>query len=492
MPRPAVALCCALLVVLAGCAAPVADRAPVENGDGPTGANETESSTGEDDERAIEDDERTIEDETVDGLDVRGGSLPFDENRTFDRVRTLLGVEMDPPIVYVEDPGTGPRAVHRDPSSFFAVMGLALPDADDANGELDVGGVASPLQAVYVIPDEDAAPSEVERVLVHELVHAAQFQEDVPRRIVAKIPARHVDTTDGRLTYASLVEGSATYGSSAYTERFADGIDPEDEVLARLYADASPGTRLAWGPYHHGARYIDDRVDAPDDHWAVYDDPPVTMRQVLHGEAGSDRELDGFAVGADADGAWEPTETDVMGEFVVRTILETRLPTDRSADAAAGWEYDGQARFSSDDTSLDGYAWAVRFEDDENASEYEAALADYLEARADSIEVDGEAVDAASTDDRGNATWYADEYAFEVATVDDRTVALTAGAEAFVDRASVESADEGVRVVFAEDETTVSAASYGSGDPERTEGTAAPSIADEAVAPTGHDRLPIA
>lgn len=418
------------VVCLAGCAAPVANHEPT-----PTETAERGATADEPDE--------------TEGVDVRGGSLPFDGNRTYERIQAVLGTSFEPPVVYVEEPAGSSTDVYRNPASFLAVMGVGLPDPADSRDDLGVGGLTNQFGTVYVLPAEDAASGDIEATLAHEFVHVAQFERGVPRQARAEIPVEHRDTTDGMLAHRSTIEGAATYSASAYVERYDLGVAPEDAVLEDLYPNASSGTRMIWGPYFHGSRYVDERADSPADHWSVYDDPPVTMREVLHGGQASTTALEPFDVRVDsADANWESRGRDVMGEFVLRQVLGTELSDDRSADGAAGWEYDRRVDFANAEAPIDGYAWTIRFTDGANATAAEDALAAYLDSRAETATVAGRSVDGAVDDgNRTRAVWRTDEYAYSLVAVDERTVTVLAGAEAFVESATVESSDGAVRVV---------------------------------------------
>ncbi|WP_254809132.1 hypothetical protein [Natronosalvus amylolyticus] len=424
----------ALVVVLAGCAAPVADLQDTGNDDG----------GGE-----YEDPTLTVE-----------GELPVDANRTLERVETLLEVEIYPPTVYVEEPFRTNGPIGQESSSFYTVMGVGAFDPDDVDGQLRVGGVASAMQAVYILPGENATAPEIEQVLVHEFVHTAQYQQHAPQRILESMPPGHAGTTDGTLALTSLLEGGAVYVSSAYTERYDQPVASEREVLSELYPNASPGTKLAWGPYYHGDRYVDAAVDSPATHWSVYDEPPVTMARVLSGGTGnashSGDPLPTFDLDIETTNTtWQADHgvTDVMGEFVLRTVLETELSTATSADAAAGWQYDQLVPVATPGASgTDGYTWAITFADEANATTFESATVKYLENRSETAVIDGEPVGAfenSTVSDRRNATWLTDEYAFAIDRPDDRTVVLFAGNESFVDlEASTVTDEAGVSVTL--------------------------------------------
>ncbi|WP_255193834.1 hypothetical protein [Natronobeatus ordinarius] len=480
MRRASLSLVLAFLVVLAGCGAPVADSADVDEPDvradgaaadaEPTADGNSEQGSDDDRDERAEDEADELDDSSA-GLEVRGGELPFDENRTFERVQELLEVELRPPVVYVQEPLGTPRGVERNPSSFYAVMNVSLPDPDDTGDELGVGGVASAMNAVYVMPGDDADPAEVERVLVHELVHAAQFQQRVPQAFHDSVPSAHQGTTDADLASVSVMEAGAVYGSTAYTDAYDADVEPEGALLERLYPDASPGTKLVWGPYYYGYQYVDERYDSPAEHWALYEDPPVTMRAVMAGDRGSETELEPFGVRlAAGDTNWRLADTDTKGAFVTKQVLGTELEAAESRDVTSAWAYDRLVRASHDDVDLDGYAWSIRFETAEDAEAFDAAVTDYLDSRATSVTVDGESIDGdVPVAERETATWYADGYAYGLSSVDDRTVAILAGPDAFVESAAVESAGRSdVRVVV---------------DPDRDE--RASSVAAPAVEPDG-------
>ena len=463
MMRGTVPIALAVLVVLAGCAAPVADppgsSSPKAVGTESTVAHADVGGTPVTDrDDAAVDGEETADPEydgpSTTGLEVRGGDLPFEENRTFERVQDLLEVELRSPVVYVEEPLSTPRGVERNPSSFYAVMNVSLPDPDDAGDELGVGGAASPMNAVYVMPDDEADPEEIERVLVHELVHAAQFQERIPQAFEAAVPTAHRGTTDADLTYVSVMEAGAVYGSSAYTAAADVDVDPEGAVLERRYPEAAPGTRLVWGPYYYGYQYVDDRYDSAAAHWEMYDDPPVTMQGVMTGAPGSETDLEPFdARLAAGDTEWSLTEADTKGAFVAKLVLGTELETSESRAVVSGWEYDRLLRADHEGEDGDGYAWSLRFDRPDDAEAFEAAAVDYLEARATDTEVDGESIDGdVSTEVAPAVTWHAEDNAYALSSVDDRTVTILAGSEAFVEAATVEPAGSSdVRVVVDSD-----------------------------------------
>ncbi|RXK49195.1 hypothetical protein [Halorientalis pallida] len=355
---------------------------------------------------------------------VVNGDLPVRPGPAFARVRHLLDASTGPPIVEVRDQPTREGGLRPEAGEFESLLGIEAP-RPAAESEIRVGGATTPDQTVYVAPG-DASASRVERTLAHEFVHVVQFDRDVVSRLPDRLPSGRADTTDGEYVVRSLVEGAATYVSTRYTRRYHPVVETEYETLARIYADASAGTRLFWGAYYHGARYVAASVDDPRDLRSVYADPPATTEQLLHRTQDPPTPL--TVTVADADSAWVGDSTDSRGELFVRLLLDSELPHDRAAAAAAGWGNDRLVPFYGEKDR--SYAWVIRFDDAPNATDARRAVADYLDAYAS---------DSVSGWTRGAAT-------FALRQIDGRTFALLAGERGFVDGASV-STDDGEVVV---------------------------------------------
>ncbi|WP_424019107.1 hypothetical protein ACOZ4N_06450 [Halorientalis pallida] len=350
---------------------------------------------------------------------VADGDLPVSPGPVFARLRHLLDASTGPPTVEVRDQPTRGDGLRPEAGEFEASLGIEAP-RPAAESEIRVGGATTPDETVYVAPG-DASPDRIERTLAHEFVHVVQFDRGTVSRLPDRLPPTRADTTDGEYVVRSLVEGAATYVSTRYTRRYLPEVETERETLARIYADASAGTRLFWGAYYHGARYVAASVDGTRDLQSVYADPPATTEQLLHRTGDPPTPL--AVTVADADTAWVDDSTDSRGELFLRLLLDSELPHDRAVAAATGWGNDRLVPFYREaDRS---YAWVLRFDDGANATEARRAVADYL---------DGYATDSA-------AGWTRGTDAFALRRIDGRTFALLVGERGFVDGTTVSTED---------------------------------------------------
>ena len=407
--RPTVALLLAALAVLAGCAAPVAER---------PGTNTT--ATPEDAASAA-----AQANQSEAAYDVRvDGELPVNATLVFARTQTLLNSSITTTAVSVDRSPSGsgqPGPV----SQFRQLLGIGPPRAQ-AESDLEVGGVTYTNGQVTIAPN-GGEPAEIERTLAHEFVHVAQAGTGVFRNVPSQLPLDRQGTTDARLVTRSVIEGAAVFGSTAYTERYQPSYPTERATLARVYANASAGTQLFWGPYRFGGAHVAARIDDPAALSEVYGDAPVTTEQVIHATDDPVRDL---RVTVDP-GAWTETRRDSMGELFTRIALDVGLSSDRAASAAAGWGNDQLVGFERGTDQ--GYAWALRWDDDEEAQAFTAALRTALDERA------------TRTADGWRTT--EGEYRIEAS---GETVVLLTGASEFVAATTVEVADDSVSLSLPE------------------------------------------
>jgi len=386
------ALALAVLLVAAGCAAPVAD-------DG-----------GE-------------------RIDYTGGSLPFAAGPVFEDVEGTLGVDVTAPerVRVVDDPanltgsvtgGTVPR--------FWRVVGVHT-DSGLSVAEVDrlENGVTSSLGTLAVYPGSE--PDAGDRwVLAHEFVHYVQFQRGAGARVAAAVPA----STDGRYVQRSVIEGAAVAATDAYIAANAPDRPPNSALYRDLNRTLTPGS-LSWHfnlAYVEGRAYVAERVAGPTALDAVYDDPPRTSEQVIHGlppGAETPPPLN-LTVAGDA---WRRTGTDRLGEAFVRTALAANLSVARASRAAAGWGNDTLATFRRPGVENGSYAWVLRWDDASEADEFAAAMRDALTARG-------------SATDEG---WRVAGVRADLRRPDAQTTVLVAGNASFVAETTV-SADGGVRI----------------------------------------------
>ncbi|WP_136717920.1 hypothetical protein [Halorientalis salina] len=350
---------------------------------------------------------------------VENGTLPVDANRTYARVTSLMGTDVDPRPVEVRNWSEWRENLPR----------VAAAPINDALGYENVSadwseptGLTLPTGYVYLHPGE-GSPDEIERVLAHEFVHSVQFQGNMFPWLDRLRTQDARTTTDEAKVYRSLQEGGAVYVTDAYTERYLDGRN--DSAVAREYMDESPTHWSALAPYYFGNRYVADRIDSPANLSVVYEDRPVTTEQLIHNYTRAEEPPAALTVETNATGSdWEYEGNNTLGEMTTRGALGTELNRSRAAAAAAGWGTDELTIFSrTGEDDRFGWAWVHRWDDASEADEAAAALEAYADRR----------------DESGT-------YDFAFTRVDEGTTALVFGDPALVANATVSGTTGNVSV----------------------------------------------
>lgn len=377
-----------VLLVVAGCTAPVADDpvSPV--------ASEAPTST----PAATTSDEPPAADQS-EGVVVENGSLDVDVNRTFDRVQALVGTEYDGTRVLVRDL-TSYKSGDYSGVPFFRVFGIENPALDESQPT----GVTTLDATVYVTP-AGASPTRIEQVLAHEFVHVAQVRSEMVPWFDG-VSLERV-TLDEQFARRSLVEGGAVYVTDAYTAEYLPDAQRQSDRIAAAYENGSSGNRVVWSQYHFGAQYVDETVEESGDLASVYEDAPTSTENVLH--PGERDELAPLDVDVEDDEYRRvDSRTVQVGELVTRITLRDVTNRSTAVTASSGWGNDRVVVFSTDQTWH--VAWVTRWDTEQDADEF-AAAAGELGADPDT------------------------DSAFRVDRVDDETVVVFAGSEAFVETA---------------------------------------------------------
>jgi len=322
----------ALLVVLAGCAAPANTDAPADGSAPPTTAapsDGTEGSGAGSDGDGTTTDQSTPaepaplpagwehpEDPPSDRLGWEGGywhneSVAVDQsdglndtelaafvNRTVARVEVVRGLEFVEPVpVEVVS-----RADYRNDSAFggadnetarawndqvweaLLLVGEDREVADVFDDLYDgaVQGYYSPSEGRIVIVSDSPRPSIDRGTLAHELVHALQDQR-------FGLPESG-DTQDRQLARNGLVEGDARYVEHLYRDECAAGnwtCVPNPPVTGGGSAVDQGVFLVVYAPYSEGPTFVHalrerGGWDAVND---AYADPPTSTEQVLHPDA---------------------------------------------------------------------------------------------------------------------------------------------------------------------------------------------------------------
>lgn len=417
-----------LLVVLAGCAAPFGTTETPTPGTTPAPtASPTDSpsvATPTPTPSSTPEATSTPTTRTYGKVTVEGRELSFDPEPVYRRVVELHGMsyaEAPPITVHVTDRyEPGPEEQLWEQTEFKRLWGLDRSEASNTS----VAGLARGRD-VYLYAETVNGPTARESVLAHEFAHVVQHETDAFARIYGSVRAS--GPSNARQLYRGTVEGTATFVQSRYAARHLDRT-PVGTTWASYRQDRSLFGAYAVAPYFFGQRYVRERVDAVTELDAVYDDPPRTTEQLVHGYAPGEEPPRRLTVDARTGDVWSVDDRRVKGELFVRVVLEDELSSDRAADAAAGWGADTLVVF--DDGVYTGHAWALRWDSPAEAEEFAAALTAYLDRRGE----------------RRDGAWHDDGDAFDLRRVGDDTVVVVLGDPGFVEDATVEGTDGDVTV----------------------------------------------
>jgi hypothetical protein len=380
-------------------------------------------------------------------ITARGGTLPLDPTLVYDRTRRLLGTEAPRPgtVQLLDTTANTTR-----PPEFQRLLGL-----ERNVSEVEAVAFVVGPRTVYINRNLTDRPARLEHVLAHEFTHTVQFRRGVVGRVTAATDAG----PDGRFASTAVIEGAATYTEDRYWLAYlANGTDagtrPGADVERRHRAGEG-AVRYALAPYRFGYRYANATVAGPADLDTVYADPPLTGEQVLHPGTREAPVALQVTLRGERTGTWRETfspRRGRVGEALLRTALATELDAERAARAAAGWGNDTRIAFN-DPAGTRGYAWVLRFDDDADASEFDAAVRTYLDRRTDGTGAPASGGRGSNADagTRWEGTLDDRTVAYRLVRVDTRTAVLLVGAPAFVDPGTTTVSSEAGRVVVATD-----------------------------------------
>ncbi len=331
--------------------------------------------------------------------------LPGDVNASlvYERVQRLLDVPATADVtVRLGDPADATDdAVSRE--SFVEYLGVRA--HDDGGGPR---GVTASGTEITLYPNETWSAALTEVVLAHEFVHALQYQHGVHGRVG--------DPGAVSMADRAVIEGAATYVQRAYAGRYLD----DAPRLVRPFNDSTPYRKLQFAQYSLGGRYYEARIDDPAAVDRVYEDPPTTTEQLLHGYAPGEEPPRELSVEVDAEGYRTDRRT-TRGELAVNVVLSTELSDERAWRAAAGWGADELVRFRQlPGPEEEGYAWVLRWDSPAEAGEFREAVAAFLDRRGN----------------RSDGRWTGPDHAYRVDPVAEETVVLLVGTDGFVEAAS--------------------------------------------------------
>jgi len=362
---------------------------------------------------------------------VEGGNLTLSADRVFADVRDVMAADVTPPrqVTVFENMselratlGGGAVRVPR----FYELLGLE--PGVGLNGtefERMENGLTFDRGFIYIVKSPDGDPASTEWVLAHEFGHYVNLRLDR----VTTLQSNLGRTTDESYVVRAVREGATVLATDAYLAQHGNRTEPTAPLYDRLLAAVSPGEidRYGFSQYVFGHRYVADRIDDPADLDSVFENPPRTSEQVIHGYAPDAEPPAELNVTVNASGAWRSGGSDRLGEAFVRYALENGVTPERAAEAAAGWGTDRLYYLRPTTGGESSYAWTFRWDDAANATEFERALRNFLDERGDRLEKGWSL---------GNAT-------ATLHSPTDRTTVLLLGNESLVDNTAVTSPDAG-------------------------------------------------
>ena len=360
---------------------------------------------------------------------VTVGALPFDPDPVFDRVLALTGTDAEAPSVQVR------RASGADAPPQASAFRLALGVEQPAEQQPPDGFTAPRNATAFVYEHVTDEPTAAESVLAHEFVHVVQLRNRWLLATGADLP--RVDghpTADAMRAGTMLIEGVATHYQGRYDRQFLSAKQPAPADQMATYRNASAHERLTLAPYALGPQYVSSRLEGGEDLSAIHENRPVSTEQVLHD---TDDPIAPLNVSTADSGDWVVEGRDTQGELFLRVALRTELNRSAAVDAAHGWGNDRQVTYERGNAT--GTAWVLRWDDADNATEFETAFERYLEAKATPD-------DGVWRQDDGNAT-----YRFQRLT--NRTTVVYLGNESFVRAANATAETESRVAVKPRNET---------------------------------------
>ncbi len=361
----------ALVLVVAGCSAPVAQPGVVPTEQATTTGQTTPDGT----------------DET--SITITNGTLGLDPGETFARLQTLRGTDVEPPaeLRVFNDPSefhnqsAGGEAGTEDRFARLAGMSTANTTVP-LNVTRQKNGFVTPLGSVVLFDGENATAVDERLLVVHELTHYVQFKTRRQQQLLSA--GLDPTTTDGRFVVRALLEGGAIVSTDAYLDRYGTTSDANSEMYITVQEKLPNGHVGKYGnaKYVYGDQYMESRVTDPSELSAVYENPPRTSEQILHGFDPDEEPPVPLAVSLDTGAKWRVSGHDRMGEAFARIALEQWVGPDRAARAAAGWGNDTvQYLRPANGSGETAYVWTLRWDDAANATEFATAYRDSLDAR---------------------------------------------------------------------------------------------------------------
>lgn len=258
----------------------------------------------------------------------------------------------------------------------------------DLLGEQVLGYYDNEKKELFVRSDQTELSPLTRGTLAHEYVHSLQDQYFD----LSKIRPDEIENDSGTAVLA-LVEGDAVISQIAYAQKYMSAEDlqkllTESNSIAQPVLDSAPRyirNSLIF-PYEQGPTFIEALARAqPGSFKGVNDalaDPPQSTEQILHPEKYLEKPRDEpIAVSlppltTTLGAGWTFADTDTMGEFDLRELLQINSVDD--PDAWEGWGGGRYDLYQKGDTSL--LLLQTRWDTARDAAEFNTAMQQSLES----------------------------------------------------------------------------------------------------------------
>ncbi|WP_267640385.1 hypothetical protein [Haloarchaeobius amylolyticus] len=458
MKRPLLALTLALMLLLAGCnTGTQGTSTTVEDTEAPTTAPttaQTETATQTATETTTSEPAKESCQYSGQGDDdivqESGVCLGFDADQVYRNILEMTGsnVTKGPSLQSKSPEQTNPYTFDQfgfSNDSFQAVMGIA----PQGTPSVYVAGYAQPQTSpdgnvevnvvLRYIAKQDGAPapgrtqnaSEAEITAAHEFLHAVQFYQGSQDRLASNL---RTDGVNLAKVETSLIEGSAVYFESEYQEQYM-GREAVSRSVSQ-WSNSSAFSMYTLGPYVMGERYTKFRVNSTAEFEKLYDNPAVSMEQIMHNKMPSEDLPKDLTVEQGDDSVWNQYKKTTKGELFLRSSLRAEVSGDLAAAGAEGWGADRVMVFQNTSYADDykyGYGWTVRFDDTAEKQEFVDIYQQWLDARGT----------------EQNGMYVMDtEHTYRMVDIDSETVVVLAGHEQFVSQATATGNNSDVTITM--------------------------------------------
>ncbi|RIL06375.1 MAG: hypothetical protein DCC75_10895 [Proteobacteria bacterium] len=221
-------------------------------------------------------------------------------------------------------------------------------------------------------------------IIAHEIVHALQDQS-FDLRALSDTAFKN---TDSALALAAVVEGDAYNFQEHFKVKDSEKVNGQD--VAAVRSECSPPAALEdidWFPYSFGSIFVERllKQGGTKELDSALRSVPQATSQIIHRDlyphfrlaapANPERNLQVGGV------SYRLIPSDILGQFVIRAMLGTRLPAPQAILAAKGWQGDRVGLYLSDHGNKSLLTWRTIWISQQEADEFREALSAFISLR---------------------------------------------------------------------------------------------------------------